>query len=75
MGVQRDDFALRGKWIRDSANDNDLGFTGHIEDTGLELTYMQARYYDPFAFSLEPLAIVGKLGRLLSNDPVLTKGY
>ncbi|TQV76454.1 hypothetical protein FLL45_00365 [Aliikangiella marina] len=36
----------------------DLGFTGHLEDTDIGLTYMQARYYDP------------AIGRFYSNDPV-----
>jgi len=41
----------------DPGNDNQQGFTGHIEDeTGL--TYMQARYYDPV------------IGRFLQTDPV-----
>lgn len=35
-----------------------VGYTGHIEDEDLKLTYMQARYYDPV------------LGRFLSNDPM-----
>ena len=35
-----------------------VGYTGHIEDADLKLTYMQARYYDPV------------LGRFMSNDPV-----
>ncbi|SFR54621.1 RHS repeat-associated core domain-containing protein [Pseudidiomarina maritima] len=35
-----------------------LGYTGHLEDDDLELTYMQARYYDPL------------IGRFYSNDPV-----
>ncbi|WP_444996926.1 RHS repeat-associated core domain-containing protein [Aliikangiella sp. IMCC44359] len=35
-----------------------IGFTGHLEDEELELTYMQARYYDPL------------IGRFYSNDPV-----
>ncbi|WP_419571477.1 RHS repeat domain-containing protein [Rheinheimera sp.] len=35
-----------------------LGFTGHLEDTDIGLTYMQARYYDPV------------IGRFYSNDPV-----
>ncbi|RUO60180.1 hypothetical protein CWI76_07525 [Pseudidiomarina marina] len=35
-----------------------LGYTGHLEDDDLELTYMQARYYDPV------------IGRFYSNDPV-----
>ena len=35
-----------------------VGYTGHLNDTDLELTYMQARYYDPV------------IGRFMSNDPV-----
>ncbi len=35
-----------------------IGYTGHLEDTDLELTYMQQRYYDP------------AIGRFYSNDPV-----
>ena len=34
------------------------GFTGHVEDKTLGLTYMQQRYYDPV------------IGRFYSNDPV-----
>ena len=41
-----------------AANPDDEGFTGHIQDTGTGLTYMQARDYDPV------------IGRFLSNDPV-----
>ncbi len=39
-------------------NQDNEGFTGHIDDTASGLTYMQARYYDPLS------------GRFLSNDPV-----
>ncbi|WP_295033656.1 RHS repeat-associated core domain-containing protein [Shewanella sp.] len=35
-----------------------LGYTGHLQDEDLGLTYMQARYYDPL------------IGRFYSNDPV-----
>lgn len=35
-----------------------LGYTGHLEDSDLNLTYMQQRYYDPV------------VGRFYSNDPV-----
>jgi len=35
-----------------------VGFTGHLEDTEIGLTYMQQRYYDPV------------VGRFYSNDPV-----
>lgn len=34
------------------------GYTGHLEDDDLQLTYMQQRYYDPV------------IGRFYSNDPV-----
>ncbi|KKO46415.1 hypothetical protein WG68_06530 [Arsukibacterium ikkense] len=34
------------------------GYTGHVEDEDLQLTYMQQRYYDPV------------IGRFYSNDPV-----
>lgn len=45
-------------WVAATANDNHIGFTGHIEDAATGLTYMQARFYDP------------ALGRFLSTDPV-----
>lgn len=35
-----------------------VGYTGHLNDKDLKLTYMQARYYDPV------------IGRFYSNDPV-----
>ncbi|MDX1536650.1 RHS repeat-associated core domain-containing protein [Arsukibacterium sp.] len=34
------------------------GYTGHVEDDDLQLTYMQQRYYDPI------------IGRFYSNDPM-----
>lgn len=46
------------KLIGDAANDDLGSFTGHIDDSGTGLTYMQARYYDPV------------IGRFLSQDPV-----
>ncbi len=41
----------------DPGNNNEQGFTGHVEDT-TGLVYMQARYYDPV------------IGRFLSTDPI-----
>ncbi len=41
-----------------AANDNDIGYTGHVMDEASGLTYMQARYYDPV------------IGRFLSTDPI-----
>lgn len=35
-----------------------IGYTGHLQDKDLGLTYMQARYYDPL------------IGRFYSNDPI-----
>lgn len=35
-----------------------MGYTGHLHDKDLGLTYMQARYYDPL------------IGRFYSNDPL-----
>ncbi|WP_412515065.1 RHS repeat-associated core domain-containing protein, partial [Shewanella indica] len=35
-----------------------IGYTGHLQDEDLNLTYMQARYYDPL------------IGRFYSNDPI-----
>ena len=40
------------------ANDNRVGYTGHVMDSATGLTYMQQRYYDP------------AIGRFLSVDPV-----
>lgn len=40
------------------ANDDNTGYTGHLEDADTGLTYMQARYYDPV------------MGRFLSPDPI-----
>ena len=41
-----------------------IGYTGHLEDTDLGLTYMQQRYYDPV-----------KSGGSTSNDPVDMLGH
>lgn len=43
---------------RDAKNDNQARFTGHVDDTGTDLIYMQARHYDP------------RTKRFLSIDPV-----
>ncbi|MCW8879396.1 MAG: RHS domain-containing protein [Kangiellaceae bacterium] len=44
--------------LNPSANQNDVGYTGHQKDSTTGLTYMQARYYDPL------------IGRFYSDDPV-----
>ena len=50
------------KWLSDGDNDDNVGFTGHIQDHKSGLTYMQARFYDP------------AIGRFLANDPVTFGG-
>ena len=40
------------------SNKSGVGYTGHVYDNDIELTYMQARYYDPV------------IGRFYSNDPI-----
>lgn len=43
--------------------DDSPGYTGHLKDDDIGLTYMQARYYDPV------------IGRFYSNDPVDMLGH
>lgn len=40
-----------------------IGYTGHLQDEDLGLTYMQARYYDPL------------IGRFYADDPVDATGH
>ena len=55
----RESYAPFGKLrLNPLANQNDTGFTGHLEDSASGLVYMQARYYDPL------------IGRFYSTDPV-----
>ena len=42
---------------------NEVSYTGHVYDDDINLTYMQARYYDPV------------IGRFYSNDPVDALGH
>ncbi|MBB1508169.1 RHS repeat-associated core domain-containing protein [Pseudoalteromonas sp. SG41-1] len=58
---------LIAKESKVTTSEDSPGYTGHLEDDDLQLTYMQARYYDPV------------IGRFYSNDPMgyieqLTKG-
>ena len=54
--VQRYHYAPYGKAL-EQRQDDSPGFTGHVHDDDLGLTYMKARYYDP------------EIGRFYSNDP------
>lgn len=55
----REQYSPYGEQLEDpTGNDDDQGFTGHIEDSATGLTYMQARFYDP------------EIGRFLQKDPV-----
>ncbi|WP_241973687.1 RHS repeat-associated core domain-containing protein [Aliidiomarina shirensis] len=54
---------LVARHSNNQTNDNQPGYTGHLEDDDLQLMYMQARYYDPV------------IGRFYSNDPVGTLGH
>ena len=49
--------------VSNSLANNSLGYTGHLQDTDVDLTYMKARYYDPV------------IGRFYSNDPVGVMGH
>jgi RHS repeat-associated protein len=51
------DYRPYGKQVSGTAQDGP-GYTGHVNDVGSGLVYMQARYYDP------------SFGRFISADPV-----
>jgi len=59
----REDYRPYGEKIRNEdqgcgLDDNVVGYTGHVHDGDIGLTYMQARYYDPI------------VGRFMGVDPV-----
>jgi RHS repeat-associated protein len=55
----REDYQPFGKQLTNEDTDNNIGFTGHRDDKGLGLTYMQARWYHP------------EVGRFMALDPIL----
>ena len=57
--IWREHYSPYGSKRQDpSGNRDDEGFAGHVDDSATQLTYMQARYYDPL------------IGRFLTADPV-----
>ncbi|EHR41582.1 YD repeat protein [Alishewanella jeotgali KCTC 22429] len=54
---------LVAKYADPRTQSDEPGYTGHVEDNDLQLTYMQQRYYDPI------------IGRFYSNDPVDFLGH
>ncbi|KRS20750.1 hypothetical protein AAY72_12235 [Alishewanella sp. WH16-1] len=54
---------LVAKYADPRTQSDEPGYTGHVEDNDLQLTYMQQRYYDPI------------IGRFYSNDPVDFQGH
>lgn len=58
--IWRENYQAFGEKVKkdDTSQGNAIGFTGHVNDADIGLTYMQARYYDPI------------LGRFLANDAV-----
>jgi RHS repeat-associated protein len=55
----REDYQPFGKQLTNQDTDNNVGFTGHLDDKSLGLSYMQARWYNP------------TVGRFMSPDPVM----
>jgi len=57
--IWRESYSPYGENIEGpSGADNDTGYTGHQFDAATDLTYMQARYYDPV------------IGRFMAVDPI-----
>ena len=55
--IWRKEYSPYGEELNQEQQPDHRGFTGHVHDADLGLTYMQARYYDPI------------LGRFLAVDP------
>ena len=55
--IWRKEYSPYGEELNQEQQPDHRGFTGHVHDADLGLTYMQARYYDP------------TLGRFLAVDP------
>ena len=57
-GKSRDRVMPTGEEFLNDHAGSRTGYTGHLKDSGSDLVYMKARYYDP------------AIGRFYSNDPV-----
>lgn len=58
FGRARDRVMPTGKEFFNDHTGSRIGYTGHLKDSGSDLIYMKARFYDPV------------IGRFYSNDPV-----
>ncbi len=54
----KNDYQPFGQQVKSTPTDSNVGFTGHLKDKGIGLTYMKGRWYQP------------ESGRFMALDPV-----
>ncbi len=54
----KNDYQPFGEQVKSTPTDSNVGFTGHLKDKGIGLTYMKGRWYQP------------ESGRFMALDPV-----